>query len=83
MNRIRVLQKVNGEYEDIDGIVVSLDTANLLDEQLDEARMVVKESATELFPVLTEIKIEYYTDDTLVDVELFIVGDDKPIEYLN
>ena len=83
MNTIKIYRKVNGEYVEIDGVLVSLESENLLDEQLDQARAIIKKSAIELLPPLTDIKIEYYSNGYLSDVECFIVGDDKPTEYID
>lgn len=45
--------------------MVSVATSELLDEQLDEIRLVLKNSTVEHYPPTTEVKIEFYADGEL------------------
>lgn len=82
MNSLKVYVKKNGIYTEIEGNVVNITTDELLDEQLDQARLVVMNSLVDNYPPLTEFKIEYYTDGVLKGADYFISGEPTSKEYL-
>lgn len=82
MNTLKVYVKKNGDYTVIEGNVVNITTDELLDEQLDQARLVVINSLVDNYPPLTEFKIEHYIGDTPSRVDYFISGEPTSNEYL-
>ena len=59
MNNFSVYIKENGVYDKINAVAIfPFSFGQLLDEQLDEARLVVKLSPKEHYEPLTEIKID-------------------------
>jgi len=83
MNTVKVYVKKNGEYTEIEGNVVNITTDELLDEQLDQARLVVINSPVDNYPPLTEFKFEHYIDGVLSKVDYFISGEPTSTEYLS
>lgn len=63
--------------------MVSVATSELLDEQLDEIRLVLKNSTVEHYPPTTEVKIEFYADGELEETLYAIVADGRGKEYLS
>ena len=82
MNTVKVYVKKNGVYTEIEGNVVNITTEELLDEQLDQARLVVINSPVDNYPPLTEFRIEYYKDGTPIRADYFISGEPTSTEYI-
>lgn len=83
MNKIEVFIDNNGTWESVKNKanVVGLTVSQLLDEALDEARMVIKNSANKNYSPLTDIRVDFYEDNIKVDEEYFCIGDPKSEEY--
>lgn len=87
MNIAEVFVKQNGEYVSLKGQanIDCIDGGDLLDEQLDELRLVIKNSLAEHYPPLTEFKIvlkSIENDTETIDRVLYmVVGNDKPTEF--
>lgn len=84
MNRIEVFIKdSNGTYVSVKGRanVVNTTTSLLLDEALDESRIVLKNSSIANYKPLTRVRVDHYEDETLVDSDFFIIGNPKTDEY--
>lgn len=82
MNTIQVYIKKQDDYTLTDDTPVSLDGANILDEQLDEARLVLKNSLVELYPPLTEVRIDFLKDGTVIQRDFMLVAEDKTRTFL-
>lgn len=82
MNTVKVYVKKNGVYTEIEGNVVNITTNELLDEQLDQSRLVVINSPVDNYPPLTEFKDVYYTDGVPTRVEYYISGEPTSTEYI-
>ena len=82
MNTVKVYVKKNGVYTEIEGNVVNITTNELLDEQLDQSRLVVINSPVDNYPPLTEFKLEHYKDGVLTRADYFISGEPTSTEYL-
>lgn len=83
MNRIEVFIEQNGEYQSLKGKsnVVNFTCSELLDEALDEARLVIKNSAIKNYAPMTKGRIDFYEDNIKVDEVYFCVGEPKSDEY--
>lgn len=83
MNRIEVLINNNGTWESVKNKanVVGLTISELLDEALDEVRMVIKNSTTKNYSPLTDVRIDFYEDNVKIDEEYFCIADPKSDEY--
>ena len=79
MNRIEVYFLNNGNWESIKGKanVVNFTNTELLDEALDEARLVIKNSAVDFYAPTLDVKIEFYEDNALVDTIYYIIANPK------
>lgn len=82
MNTIKVYVKQNNEYVPIEGNVVNLTVSELLDEQLDEARLIITNSLVENYPPTTEFAIEYLKDGVVIKSEFFISGEPKATQFV-
>ena len=82
MNNFSVYIKDNGTYDKINAIAVfPFSFGQLLDEQLDEARLVVKLSPKEHYEPLTEVKIELLENGNVVKEYYFVVAQDNAYEF--
>jgi hypothetical protein len=87
MNIAEVFVKQNGEYVSLKGQanIDCIDGGDLLDEQLDELRLVIKNSLVEHYPPLTEFKIVLKSiengTETIDRVLYMVVGNDNPTEF--
>lgn len=89
MNVAEIFIKENGQYVSLKGSanVVEISGGELLDEQLDELRLVIKNSIVDTYPPLTEVKIVLKTVDiennteTIDRILYLIVGNDSTTEY--
>lgn len=82
MNTIKVYVKKNGAYTEIEGNVVNITTDELLDEQLDQARLVVMNSPVDNYPPLTEFRLDYEKNGTVIKSLYMISGEPTSTEYL-
>ena len=82
MNGLIVKVKKNGVYTPIEGNVVNITADELLDEQLDQARLIVMNSIVDNYPPLTEFMLEYTKDNTVIKRLYMISGDPTSTEYL-
>ncbi len=82
MNGLKVYVKQNGAYTEIEGNIVNITVDELLDEQLDQARLVVMNSIVDNYPPLTEFMLEYTKDNTVIKRLYMISGDPTSTEYL-
>ncbi|MBQ4509785.1 MAG: hypothetical protein II984_03585 [Clostridia bacterium] len=82
MNKFSVLVKKQNNYIVVDGnTVFPLNFANLLDEQLDEAHLIIRNSKKKIYDPLTEFKIELKQDDIIVKELYLVLAQDKPREF--
>ncbi len=82
MNKFSVLVKKQNNYSVVDGnTVFPLNFANLLDEQLDEAHLIIRNSKEKTYDPLTEFKIELKQDDIIVKELYLVLAQDKPREF--
>ena len=82
MNGLKVYVKKNGVYTEIEGNIVNITLDELLDEQLDQARLVVMNSIVDNYPPLTEFRLDYTKDNTVIKRLFMISGDPTSTEYL-
>ena len=82
MNTVKVYVKKNGVYTEIEGNVVNITIDELLDEQLDQARLVVINSIVDNYPPLTEFRLDYTKDGTVIERLYMISGDPTSTEYV-
>lgn len=82
MNGLKVHVKKNGAYTEIEGNIVNITLDELLDEQLDQARLVVMNSIVDNYPPLTEFRLDYIKDNTVIKRLYMISGDPTSTEYL-
>lgn len=82
MNGLEVYVKQNGVYTEVIGNIVNITLDELLDEQLDQARLVIVNSIVDNYPPLTEFRLDYTKDDTVKKRLYMISGDPKSTEYL-
>lgn len=83
MNGLKVYVKQNGVYTEVVGNIVNITLDELLDEQLDQARLVVMNSLIDNYPPLTEFRLDYTKDGTVIKRLYMISGDPTSTEYLN
>ena len=82
MNNFSVYIKENGTYEKINGVAVfPFNFGQLLDEQLDEAHLVIKMSPKEHYEPLTEMKIEVFENSKVIKEYYFVVAQDNAYEF--
>ena len=82
MNTLIVYVKQNGEYIPIRGAIVNFTTDELLDEQLDQARLVVINSPVENYPPLTEFRIDFLSNNIVEKSVFYLSGESNTITYL-
>lgn len=75
-----IKSKVTGEYELIDGTVTPLTTEDLLDEELDQAFIVLSNSTIESILPTTEVKVLIHQDGEADIEKYYIVGSDESTE---
>lgn len=83
MIRLEAFVNINNTWQSLKGTanLVNLTVSELLDEALDEARAVIKNSNTKNYAPLTEVRIDYYEDNALVDSDYLLVAEPKADEY--
>ena len=82
MNTVKVYVKKNGIYELMQGNIADIVTAEMLDEQLDEARLIVTNSPVENYPPLTEFRLDFLDDNTVVKRIYMISGEPKATAFV-
>lgn len=82
MNGLKVYVKQNRVYTEVIGNIVNITLDELLDEQLDQARLVVINSIVDNYPPLTEIRLDYTKDGTVIKRLYMISGDPTSTEYI-
>lgn len=82
MNGLEVFVKQNGAYTKIEGNIVNITVDELLDEELDQARLVVMNSIVDNYPPLTEFRLDYIKDNIVIKRLYMISGDPTSTEYL-
>ena len=87
MFNFTVYRKDNGKYTDIKTFseiaVFPLSFSNLLDEQLDEMKLIVRNSSVKCFTPLTEFRIDIRQSGTVKKSLYMIVANDNPREFPN
>ena len=85
MNRVEIFiqDPITLEFESIKGKAnaVSLTGSELLDERLDEARLVIKNSTVKRYPPLINVRIDFYEDDIKAESEYYVIGNPKSAEH--
>ena len=86
MNNFSVYIKENGIYNKINAVsVFPFNFGQLLDEQLDEARLIIKLSQNKHYEPLTEIRIDFLNRDgdksNVLESKYFVVAQDKSREF--
>ena len=82
MNTIKAYVKENGLYRLVEGNIADIVTAEMLDEQLDEARLVLTNSPIENYPPLTEFRIDFLANDAVVKRLYFVSGEPKATAFV-
>lgn len=82
MNTLKVYVKKNGVYTEIEGNVVNITTNELLDEQLDQARLVVINSPVDNYPPLTEFRIDFLSNNIVEKSVFYLSGESNTITIL-
>jgi hypothetical protein len=62
VNTVNVYVKQGGNYELVQGTVADFTSSDRLDEQLEEARLIIANSPVENYPPTTEFMIEFLVD---------------------
>ena len=87
MFNFTVYRKDNGKYTDIKTFseiaVFPLSFSNLLDEQLDEMKLIIRNSSVKCFTPLTEFRIDLKQIGTVKKSLYMIVANDNPREFPN
>lgn len=90
MINFKVYIKKNGVYQSIHdnedmtqnaNAVFPFTVSQLLDEQLDEARLIIKNSPDEYYKSLTEVKIELLENGNVVKEYYFVVAQDNAFRF--
>ena len=90
MINFKVYIKKNGVYQSIHdnedmtqnaNAVFPFTVSQLLDEQLDEARLIIKNSPDEYYEPLTEVKIELLENSNVIKEYYFVIAQDNAFEF--
>ena len=82
MNNFSVYIKENNAYKKINAVAVfPFTVSQLLDEQLDEARLIIKNSPDEYYEPLTAVKIELLENGNVVKEYYFVVAQNNAYEF--
>ena len=65
MNTIKVYVKQNGVYTKVQGSIAEFTGGEMLDSQLDDARLIITNSPVENYPPLTEFRIDFLRENTV------------------
>ena len=82
MNTIKVYTKQNGVYTEVTGSIVELTVGEMLDSQLDDARLIITNSIVENYPPLTEFRIDFLRENTVYKRIYMVSGEPKAQAYV-
>ncbi len=82
MNTIKVYTKQNGVYTEVTGSIVELTVGEMLDSQLDDARLIITNSPVENYPPLTEFRIDFLRENTVYKRIYMVSGEPKAQVYV-
>lgn len=82
MNTIKVYTKQNGVYTEVTGSIAEFTGGEMLDSQLDEARLIITNSPVENYPPLTEFRIDFLRENTVYKRIYMVSGEPKAQAYV-
>lgn len=82
MNTVKVYVKQNGVYTEVTGAIAELTGGEMLDSQLDEARLIITNSPVENYPPLTEFRIDFLRENTVYKRIYMVSGEPKAQAYV-
>ena len=82
MNTIKVYVKQNGVYTQVQGSIAEFTGGEMLDSQLDDARLIITNSLVENYPPLTEFRIDFLRENTVYKHIYMVSGEPKAQSYM-
>ena len=82
MNTIKVYTKQNGVYTEVTGSIAEFTGGEMLDSQLDDARLIITNSPVENYPPLTEFRIDFLRENTVYKRIYMVSGEPKAQAYV-
>lgn len=82
MNTVKVYVKQNGVYTEVTGSIAEFTGGEMLDSQLDDARLIITNSIVENYPPLTEFRIDFLRNDVVYKRIYMVSGEPKAQAYV-
>ena len=82
MNTLKVYVKQNGVYTEVTGSIAEFTGGEMLDSQLDEARLIITNSPVENYPPLTEFRIDFLRENAVYKRIYMVSGEPKAQAYV-